>query len=304
MNCTLTLLSSSVRTSPSLDGGYDRVPPTTAGSATTTAASSRSSPARQATTAACSTTAPATTGTCPSKAPGAVSRWRLELPTWTPQFDYDTISDVVLHLRYTARDGGLALRSKAAAALQARIDAAGAVGSARLLDVRHDFPTEWARFTTPVPSGQPPIAPLTLTLRDEHYPYWASLTAGRVLRSVELFASAGPDDVTVYDAPPTPAGNAARERAPDRPERPRPAQRTARRSAAARDRRADAIHRPHSLTNLWIVLIGALLHKRLPDSKPPGTRPQPIASLVGCIDCGKEPQRPTRYRGNIIGAAG
>ena len=152
----------------------------------------------------------------------------------------------MLHLRYTARDGGLALRSTAAAALQVRIDAAGAIGSARLLDVRHDFPTEWARFTTSVPSGQPPTAPLTLTLRDEHYPYWASLTAGRVLRSVELFASAGPDDVTVYDAPADdPPGTRHGDGAPDRPERPRPAQRTARRSPAARDRRADAIHRRH-----------------------------------------------------------
>ena len=51
-----------------------------------------------------------------------------------------------------------------------------------------------------MPSGQPATAPLTLTLREEHYPYWASLTTGRELRSVELFASAGPGDVTVYDA--------------------------------------------------------------------------------------------------------
>jgi hypothetical protein len=136
----------------------------------------------------------------PFEGSGAVSRWRLELPTGAPQFDYDTISDVVLHLRYTARDGGLALRSKATAALQARIGAASAVGSARLLSVRHEFPTEWARFTTSAPSGQPPTAPLTLTLREEHYPYWASLAVGRVLQSVELFASAGPGDVTVYDA--------------------------------------------------------------------------------------------------------
>jgi hypothetical protein len=85
--------------------------------------------------------------------------------------------------------------------LQARIAAASAIGSARLLDVRHEFPTEWARFTTSVPSGQPPTAPLTLTLREEHYPYWASLATDRVLQAVELFASAGPGDVAVYDTP-------------------------------------------------------------------------------------------------------
>jgi hypothetical protein len=91
--------------------------------------------------------------------------------------------------------------------VQARIAAASAVGSARLLDVRHEFPTEWARFVTSVPPGQPsPVppapAPLILTLREEHYPYWASLAAGRVLDSVELFASAGSGDVTVSGDPP------------------------------------------------------------------------------------------------------
>lgn len=119
----------------------------------------------------------------PFEGSGAVSRWRLELAAGARQFDYDSISDVVLHLRYTARDGGLALRSAATAAVQARIAAASAVGPARLLDVRHEFPTEWARFVISVPSGQPsPVppapAPLTLTLREEHYPYWASLAAG------------------------------------------------------------------------------------------------------------------------------
>jgi hypothetical protein len=201
VNCTLTLLSSSVRTSPSLDGGYDRV----------SADDSRFSDYYGGVQSIVTSGAGNDSGLfeagarddryLPFEGSGAVSRWRLELPAGTPQFDHETISDVVLHLRYTARDGGLALRSKAADALQARIDAASAIGSARLLDVRHEFPTEWARFTTSVPAGQPATAPLTLTLREEHYPYWASLVTGRVLRSVELFASAGSGDVTVYDAP-------------------------------------------------------------------------------------------------------
>ena len=201
VNCTLTLLSSSVRTSPSLDGGYDR----------TSADDRRFSDYYGGVQSVVTSSASNDSGLfgdgtgddryLPFEGSGAVSRWRLELPTGAPQFDYDTISDVVLHLRYTARDGGLALRSKATTALQARIAAASAVGSARLLSVRHEFPTEWARFTTSVPSGQPPTAPLTLTLREEHYPYWASLAADRVLQSVELFASPGPGDATVYDAP-------------------------------------------------------------------------------------------------------
>lgn len=201
VNCTLTLLSSSVRTSPSAGGGYDRT------SADDTRFSDYYGGVQSIVTSLASndsgmfTDSPGDDRYLPFEGSGAISQWRLELPIGAPKFDYDTISDVVLHLRYTARDGGLALRSTATAALQARIGAASAVGSARLLDVRHEFPTEWARFTTSVPSGQPPTSPLTLTLREEHYPYWASLATGRVLRSVELFASAGPGDVTVYDAP-------------------------------------------------------------------------------------------------------
>ena len=37
---------------------------------------------------------------------GAISTWRLSLNNVVPQCDYSTIGDVVLHLRYTARDGG------------------------------------------------------------------------------------------------------------------------------------------------------------------------------------------------------
>lgn len=35
---------------------------------------------------------------------GIVSEWQLELPADVRQFDYDTISDVILHVRYTAHD--------------------------------------------------------------------------------------------------------------------------------------------------------------------------------------------------------
>ena len=47
----------------------------------------------------------------PFEGAGAVSRWRLALPHEFRAFDYGTISDVVVHLRYTARDGGQMLAS-------------------------------------------------------------------------------------------------------------------------------------------------------------------------------------------------
>lgn len=212
VNCTLTLLSSSVRTSPSLGDGYDRT------SADDGRFSDYYGGVQSIVTSAAGNDSGLFEGGAgddrylPFEGSGAVSQWRLELPTGAPQFDYDTISDVVLHLRYTARDGGLALRSTATEALLARIGAASAVGSARLLSVRHEFPTEWARFTTSVPSGQPPTAPLTLTLRDEHYPYWASINGrpgAAVGGALRLGRIRGCHRVRHADR--RPAGNAARD---------------------------------------------------------------------------------------------
>lgn len=70
---------------------------------------------------------------------GAVSRWRIDLPPENNYFDLDTVSDVVLHLDYTAREGGEVLR--AAAQEDARRHLPG--DGLRLFDVRHDFPDAW-----------------------------------------------------------------------------------------------------------------------------------------------------------------
>ena len=44
---------------------------------------------------------------------GAISRWTLELPTQIRQFDYESIADVVVHVKYTAREGKPTLKSAA-----------------------------------------------------------------------------------------------------------------------------------------------------------------------------------------------
>lgn len=122
---------------------------------------------------------------------GAISEWQLELPDDPRPFDYDTITDIVLHLRYTARDGGQALRDRAGAHLRDLLAKGTAAGSVRLLSVRHEFPTAWARFVSSEAgngsSAQHPRAELRLPLRAEHYPFFAGAgPAG--LTSVELVA--------------------------------------------------------------------------------------------------------------------
>ena len=70
---------------------------------------------------------------------GAVSRWRIELPPENNYFDLDTLTDLVLHVSYTAREGGDALREAAAREARGRLPGDGL----RLFDVRHDFPDAW-----------------------------------------------------------------------------------------------------------------------------------------------------------------
>ncbi len=126
----------------------------------------------------------------PFEGSGAISRWQLELPVDVAQFDPDTVSDVVLHLRYTAREGGRVLRDAAVAHLGEAVRAAGTAGSTVLLSARHDFPVEWARFTA-APLAPGGSAELRLPLVAEHYPYWARRLLGEdfALREVRLLAA-------------------------------------------------------------------------------------------------------------------
>jgi hypothetical protein len=58
----------------------------------------------------------------PFEGSGVIGTYLLELPSTLRPFDYGTISDVVLHFRYTARDGGGALRALAANTLRERLN--------------------------------------------------------------------------------------------------------------------------------------------------------------------------------------
>jgi hypothetical protein len=136
---------------------------------------------------------------------GVISEWQLELPAnpgkgEPTQFDYDTISDVILHLRYTAREGGTLLRNAAMKQIDELSKAGEAAGSTSLFSVRHEFPAEWHRFKTQTPpQGQ--RHELVLTLKPEHYPFWAQGRLNSVSR-VDLlvrFEQKPPASIEVAD---------------------------------------------------------------------------------------------------------
>lgn len=78
---------------------------------------------------------------------GAISTWRLELPKDVRQFDYNTISDVILHVKHTAREGGSTLRGLAETSLKDRLDAIkqqlSQTGLHSAINMKHDLSNEW-----------------------------------------------------------------------------------------------------------------------------------------------------------------
>lgn len=126
----------------------------------------------------------------PFEGSGVISEWQLELPADVRQFDYDTISDVILHIRYTAREGGGLLRKGAVKNLQEAIKEATAAGSVRLFSMRHEFSTAWAKFSSTKIGDEIAIAKLTLDLSTEHYPFWSRNQLKAVTRA-EVFTRGG-----------------------------------------------------------------------------------------------------------------
>jgi hypothetical protein len=89
----------------------------------------------------------------PFEGAGAISAWRLELPDNFRQFDYDTISDVVLQMRYTSCEGGGGLKKAALDSLIKYVKSAEELsrreGLFRMASLKHEFSTEWYRFLHP-----------------------------------------------------------------------------------------------------------------------------------------------------------
>jgi hypothetical protein len=127
----------------------------------------------------------------PFEGEGAISRWRLEIATDFPSFNHGTISDVILHLRYTARDGGDALRQKAASdvirALNAFVYTTGQQGLGRLFSLRDDFPVVWDQFKNPPLANGDQAA--TVNLGKSRFPL---LFQSRTLTMTKVIAFAKP----------------------------------------------------------------------------------------------------------------
>ena len=167
LHCTLTLTQSSIRRSPELgEGAYER---------STESDDPRFADMQGAVQSIVTSHGQNDSGLfetqlqderyLPFEGHGAVSSWKLELPSEVRTFDYDTITDVLIHLRYTARQGGGLLRQGAETHLRSLIQDAASSELTQMLSLKHDFPAEWHRFVAGDDDFQ-------AVLRKHHFPYF------------------------------------------------------------------------------------------------------------------------------------
>ncbi|XZF16152.1 neuraminidase-like domain-containing protein [Chitinophagaceae bacterium MMS25-I14] len=80
----------------------------------------------------------------PFEGAGAISTWRIELPAAYAQFDYNSISDLILHVKYTALDSG-AMKNEAVQYVRDTVDASAPAEASlfRMFSLRQEFSDEW-----------------------------------------------------------------------------------------------------------------------------------------------------------------
>jgi len=203
VNCTLTLLKSSIRNTQILrDGAYARVD----------AEDDRFSDYFGSLQSIVTSFAQNDSGLfetnlrderyLPFENSGVISEWQLQLPANPSkdepcQFDYETISDVIFHIRYTAREGGGLLRRGAVANFTSLIKTAEAAGSVRLFSIRHEFPSEWAKFQSKKPTDNERYG-LELPFRPEHYPVW-SKSRLEAVKQVDILCRSTEDQLNTLE---------------------------------------------------------------------------------------------------------
>lgn len=134
----------------------------------------------------------------PFEGAGAISDWKLELNgkytddkgqlTDLSQFNYDKISDVIIHIKYTAREDAGAFKSSAITHLQKFINSQADNGGEpfmRLFSIRHEFANEWFNFLTKTDISGNQV--LYVNLDSKRFPFF-TINKNIQISKVMLFA--------------------------------------------------------------------------------------------------------------------
>jgi hypothetical protein len=134
----------------------------------------------------------------PFEGAGVISDWMIELGgadfkdtddnAFLRQFDYSTISDVIIHLNYTARESSGTFKDKAIAYMKEFITNYAELSDQplmRMFSIRHEFPSEWHKFLHPADANANKV--LSFTLGEERFPFFAQ-DRNVVVMKIDVFA--------------------------------------------------------------------------------------------------------------------
>lgn len=126
----------------------------------------------------------------PFEGAGAISRWHIKLNRDFAGFDLSTISDVVIHMNYTAREGGELLRSKAVEEFNKKMNemalAENRSGLYRVFDLKREYSDKWYKFLHPANAAND--QEMVLDDLPDRLPYFTRVFTTKKVRQIEVVA--------------------------------------------------------------------------------------------------------------------
>jgi hypothetical protein len=96
---------------------------------------------------------------------GAISLWQLDMKPNRNVFDFETITDIIMKLNYTAREGGVEFATTCEE--ESKPPSTGLV---RLFSAKHDYSNDWYRFVHPADVNATTFT-LSISLGPARFPY-------------------------------------------------------------------------------------------------------------------------------------
>lgn len=128
----------------------------------------------------------------PFEGAGAISSWQIKLNKNFPQFDSSTITDVIMHLNYTAREGGDLLKSKAVEEFNSKMNglalAENKKGLFRVYDLKREYSDKWYKFLHP--SNATDDQQLVLDDLSDRLPFFTKQFRTKKVKRIEVVALA------------------------------------------------------------------------------------------------------------------
>jgi hypothetical protein len=128
----------------------------------------------------------------PFEGAGVISQWQIELTTKKDlrQFDYSTISDIIFHLNYTAREDAGQFKEDAINHMVDFLENQDAPPLMAMFSLKQEFSTQWQAFLYPA-EGEDQV--LTFTLGKKRFPFFAQ-HRDVVVTQIDVFARISESD--------------------------------------------------------------------------------------------------------------